>query len=122
MLKELDRHLGIVIVLDLDVDIAKKRMIGRLTCPNCGRVYNSVLEQNKPQKEGICDYCHSSLTKREDDNEETFNKRFHTYEEETKPLIEYYKNKGNLYHVDSGDMETTLNQIKQIIGGLYDNN
>ena len=123
LLKELNKSFGVVITLDLNKEIAMKRMIGRLTCPNCGRVYNSLLEGNRPQQEGICDACHHSLTKRADDNEETFNKRYDNYEKVTKPLIEYYENKGRLYHVDSGiNMETTLNQIKEIIGGLYDNN
>ena len=66
----------------------------------------------------ICDDCKSSLVKRSDDNEETFNVRFDTYMNETAPLIEYYQNKGNLYQIDSSkNPEEVYQEIKKV---LYD--
>ena len=119
MLKELNIKLGLVIVLDLDKEIAQKRIVGRRVCPNCGSVFNTLFASAKPQKEGICDNCGHKLVKRADDNEETFNKRFQIYEDETKPLIEYFKK--NVYHVNSNiDAEHTFKQIEKIIGGVYD--
>lgn len=121
ILKELNKALGIVIILDLDKEIAKQRIIGRVICQNCGNVYNELLKDTMPKEKGLCDNCHKSLIKRTDDNEETFNNRYETYEKETMPLIEYYENKGIAYHVNSGiNMITTFNQIKDIIGEVYD--
>ena len=51
--------------------------------------------------ENICDKCGSKLTVRSDDNEQTFEARYQAYLDNTLPLLDYYKNHGNLYHVDS---------------------
>lgn len=111
----------IVFILDLDKEISSKRMIGRLTCFNCGASYNDLFDDSKPKVEGICDKCGSKLTRREDDNIETFEKRYQTYLKETVPLIKYYEDKGLAYHVDSSvDADYTFSQIEKIIGGLYD--
>lgn len=121
LLLELKKEEGIVIVLDLDKNVAKQRIVGRLVCKNCGSVFNELLKDTMPKEKGICDNCQNTLTKRADDNEATFNKRYETYLKETKPLIDYYENKNIVYHVNSGiSMETTLNQIKDIIGEKYD--
>ena len=56
------------------------------------------------------------LVKRSDDNIETFTKRFNLYLEETKPLIDYYKNDNCLYVVDgSSDKMTIFNRIVEIL-------
>lgn len=121
LLKELNKEMGPVIVIQIEKDEAIKRMVGRRSCPNCGAVYNELIENIKPKQNGICDNCHSNLIKREDDNEDTFQKRFKTYEELTMPLIEYYEGKGNIHYIQSGiTPEETFEQIKQVIGGLYD--
>ena len=111
----------IVFILDLDKEISSKRMIGRLTCLNCGASYNDLFLDSKPKVEGICDKCGNKLTRREDDNIATFEKRYQTYLKETAPLIKYYEDKGLAYHVDSSvDADYTFSQIEKIIGGLYD--
>ena len=116
LLVKLGKDEGVVIVLDLDKEIAKKRIVGRRICPNCGAVFNDYIKEALPKVDNLCDYCHHSLIKRDDDNEDTFNKRYAIYENETKPLIEYYKNKGILYYVDSGvDIDYTFRQVQNII-------
>ena len=116
ILNELNKDLGIVILLDIDKEIAKKRITGRLSCPNCKSIYNELFEEMKPEKEGICNHCQLELTKRSDDNEETFEQRFETYLEKTYPLIEYYQNKGNLYTINSGiSKEYTTKEIEKIL-------
>lgn len=116
ILKAIDKELGIVIDLEITKDLAMKRTLGRMTCPKCGSIYNELIEESKPQQTGICDKCHQPLTKREDDNEKTFQQRFDTYIEKTKPLIEYYEQKGILYHVNSGeDKNTIFKEIEKII-------
>ena len=121
MLKDLNKDLGIIIVLDLAKEIAKKRITGRLVCPNCEKVYNELFEEKKPAQAGICDNCQSKLIKRADDTEETFESRYQTYINETQPIIDYYTNKTEIFHVDSGiNLETTTKQVKKILGDIHD--
>ena len=100
MLDELNLDLGYVIVLDVDKELLEKRIVGRVSCPKCGNVYNELIEESKPMQEGLCNNCHTKLVKRNDDNSESFKVRYETYLNTTKPLISYYESKGCLYHVD----------------------
>lgn len=118
MLKQNNTKIDAVIYLNLDKETAKKRIVGRVSCPKCGNVYNTMIDGMNSKVNMICDDCKSSLVKRSDDNEETFNVRFDTYMNETAPLIEYYQNKGNLYQIDSSkNPEEVYQEIKKV---LYD--
>ena len=101
--------------MDIDKEIAMQRITGRVSCPNCGTVYNEYYDTfNTP---GLCNKCHANLEKRSDDNVETFNQRFDTYITKTQPVIDYYKEKGVLHIVDSSiNKEYTFTQIERIIG------
>lgn len=117
LLESLNKELGYVILLDLDKETAKKRIVGRLSCKNCGTVYNELIEDTMPKNKGICDKCNIELSKRDDDNEEIFEERFNTYLKQTEPLINYYENKGCLYRVNSGvRKERIFEEIVRIIG------
>jgi len=117
LLESLNKELGYVILLDLDKETAKKRIVGRLSCKNCGTVYNELIEDTRPKNTGMCDKCNIELSKRNDDNEETFEERFDTYLKQTEPLINYYENKGCLYRVNSGvRKERIFEEIVRIIG------
>lgn len=117
LLESLNKELGYVILLDLDKETAKKRIVGRLSCKNCGSVYNELIEDTMPKNKGICDKCNIELSKRNDDNEETFEERFEIYLRQTEPLINYYENKGCLYRVNSGvRKERIFEEIVRIIG------
>lgn len=119
MLKKLNRELGIVIVLDIDKEVALKRIIHRRICPNCGAVFNDMFSDTKAKEAGICDNCGHKLIKRADDTEETYEKRYQTYLAQTEPVINYFKTR--VYHVDSSiNADYTFEQIEQIIGGVYD--
>lgn len=116
LLNKLNRSLGDVIYLDASKETTMKRIVGRLSCPTCGAVYNDQIEENKPKRFGTCDICNGSLRKREDDNLETFNKRYKTFMEETYPLVDFFKAKGCLFIVGSGiSKERTFNEIEKII-------
>lgn len=118
ILGELNKQLGVIIVLDLDRAIALKRIVGRLSCTTCGAIYNDMLSDMMPKQIGICDKCGSKLSKRSDDNETTFNTRYETYQTQTAPLIDYYQGKHLLYHVNSGiSKEYTFAAIEKIING-----
>lgn len=118
LLQEINKELGFVIYIDVDKELAKKRTLGRLSCSNCGSVYNDMIDESKPKNNGYCDKCNSALSKRSDDTEETFDIRFDTYIEQTKPLIDYYKDKGVLYTVDGSISKfITFEEIKKILNG-----
>lgn len=116
ILKEINKDIGIVIVLDIDKEVAKSRISGRYTCPKCGKIYNTNTEM-KPKNEGICDICNQKLTRRSDDNPDTYEERYNTYLEKTEPLISYYDNKGIVYHVNSSFSQfQTHEQVVKILG------
>lgn len=121
ILDEIKRNIGIVIVLDIDKEIAKSRISGRYSCPECGKVYNINNVEMTPINEGLCDSCNIQLTRRTDDNPETYEERYNTYIEKTEPLVSYYNKKGILYHVNaSGSSEETHRQVVEILGEQND--
>ncbi len=112
MLEELGKPINYVFYLTIDKDLALKRTCGRATCTNCGQIYNLKFPETMPSKPMTCDECGSPLFVRQDDNEETFLKRFDTYISETEPVSTYYKNKKLLFYVNSGiNKDITFNQI-----------
>ena len=95
--QELDTRLGwvtrplqLALHFVLDSNILVKRTTGRIVCRDCGAIYN--LHFSRPEKRGICDQCESSsLGQRSDDNEKSVRRRLEAYENETAPLIAYYR-------------------------------
>ena len=91
--KTLDAITKIDAILLLDVPdwIIIERLSSRRICRNCGTVYN--VRFLKPKVEGICDKCGGPLYQRSDDNPEVIKKRLQVYQEQTSPLLEYFKEK-----------------------------
>lgn len=89
-----------LIVLDLEVpdSMIVKRAVGRLTCGDCGKIYNTYF--SPPDKENLCDLCGITLTKRADDTAEVVQERLKVYHEQTKPVETFYDKKGLLKRVD----------------------
>lgn len=115
LLQELNLNNYEVIYLDLPFEEALKRALGRLTC-SCGASYNIYYENLAPKEEGICDKCGKELTKRCDDNEESFKVRFDTFINNTKPIKEYYENKNKLHIIDAlASNEEITDKIKEIL-------
>ncbi|HCC07400.1 MAG TPA: adenylate kinase [Clostridiales bacterium] len=85
-----------------------ERIIGRRVCKNCGETYH-VLHQ-KPQNEQHCDVCGTELTQRKDDTEETLNNRIREYEEQTKPLIGFYEERGILITINAEDIKESITE------------
>ena len=111
--------MGEAIDYAIDVDVPDEnivsRMSGRRACLTCGATYHVAFAP--PAKEGICDVCGAKLVLRDDDKPETVQKRLAVYHEQTKPLIDYYKEKGVLHSVDgTKDMEEVFQSITEILG------
>ena len=116
ILEEVQSSVDVVIYLELDEENAMKRALGRATCPKCKKGYNIYLEGFKPQVDGICDNCGSTLETRSDDNEETFKSRFQTYINSTSPLLEFYRAAGLLQNINSlQDKNKIFEEIESVI-------
>lgn len=105
-----------VISIEVDEEELVTRLTGRRTCknPNCGMMYH--IKFNPPKKEGVCDKCGSELYQRDDDNETTVRSRLATYNQATKPLIDYYRNKGLLRPIQGvGSIDDIFNKIVTIL-------
>mgnify|MGYP000892148591 CR=1 FL=1 len=117
MLKELNMELDAVINLTANEELLIKRITGRRVCKDCGAIYNVIF--NPTKVEGICDRCGGEIIQRKDDNLETVHNRLAVYEQQTKPLLDYYQEKGNLYNLNGEhDAVVVFEEIKKILGGL----
>jgi len=90
--------LPIVIQIDVDYNELFRRLAGRRTCPACSRIYNVHLQP--PRVDELCDVDGSKLVTRNDDREEVIRERLHAYEQQTRPVADYYRDKGRLVSVD----------------------
>jgi len=106
--------LPIVIRINVDYNKLLRRITGRRSCPVCGRIYN--VYSQPPRVADRCDVDGSTLVTREDDREEIIRERLVAYEQQTKPVAEYYERKGRLVSVD-GDLpvDQVTEQIFQVI-------
>ena len=113
--KEINRELTSVINLDVDESKLIERIISRRVCPSCGASYN--INTKKPSKEGICDSCGHELIQRKDDTKESFVTRLNAYNNQTKPLIEYYNANGLLKSVNGlNDIDVVFADIEKKLG------
>ena len=104
-------------VLDVNVpaEILVRRMVGRRVCKTCGATFH--VEFNPSKVAGVCDNCGSPLIQRADDTEATATNRLAVYDENTAPLLEYYK-KQNILKTVNGDqsLEKVFEDIKVVLG------
>ncbi len=103
------------IQVDVPRDELVKRLTGRRSCPVCGEIYN--IYSKPPKTEGVCDeHPDVNLVHRADDNEESVATRLATYDEQTKPLIDYYEKSGRLKKVNgTGEVEEIYTEIEKRI-------
>ncbi len=97
-LEDLGKELDAVVSLEVDADALVERLTGRRICKGCAKGYH--LRFDPPTIAGRCDLCGSELYQRDDDREETIRKRLTVYQEQTSPLIDYYRQKGLLISID----------------------
>ena len=104
----------IVIRLNVDYNQLLLRITGRRSCPTCGRIYNVHFQP--PRVDELCDCDGSKLVTRNDDRLEVIQPRWAAYEEQTRPVADYYERTGRLVSVD-GDlpMDEVTEQIFRII-------
>jgi adenylate kinase len=112
--REIGRPVELVVVITADKEELVKRISGRRVCPKCGNSYHLAFK--KPLVDGICDACGSELIQRKDDTIESLNVRLDAYENQTKPLVDFYKNKDLLKEVDGlQSIDKVFEDIKEIL-------
>ena len=100
VLAELGQPLDAAVLMDLDFDVLFKRLTGRRSCKNCGRIYNIYFLP--VPADGRCESCGGEeFVHRADDKEETIGRRLEVYRNETAPLVDYYRELGKLQVVDA---------------------
>ena len=103
------------IEVDIDRSELLKRLTGRRSCPVCGEIYN--VYSKSPKTDNVCDFHPDTpLTHRADDNEESVSIRLATYDELTRPLLDYYEKTGRLKKISGeGDLEEIYQELESLI-------
>lgn len=114
MLKENNMHLDCVVSLEVPNKVIIERIITRRVCSGCGAVFN--IKTSPPPENNICAICGGKIIQRSDDQEETILGRLKVYDEQTKPLKEFYSNLGILSEIDGdGSVEEISNRIIDLL-------
>ncbi|MBU0495781.1 MAG: adenylate kinase [Chloroflexi bacterium] len=87
-----------VLYIDAPADVLLARLGGRWTCRQCGAVYHLLF--SPPRVAGRCDECGGELYQRADDTPETHRRRIAVYQEQTAPLVDWYKTRDLLTEID----------------------
>ncbi|MGI5485836.1 adenylate kinase [Microtetraspora malaysiensis] len=99
MLAEFGAGLDIVLELVVDDEEVVRRLAGRRTCRQCGKVWH--VDFDPPSVADVCDACGGELFQRDDDREETIRRRLEVYQEQTSPLVNFYSDEGILVRVNA---------------------
>jgi adenylate kinase len=112
--KEQDKEIQ-AIEVDVPRDELMRRLTGRRSCPVCGEIYNVYTKP--PKVDNVCDFHpEASLNHRADDYEESVATRLETYDEKTKPLLDYYEQTGRLKKISGeGDLEEIYRELESLI-------
>lgn len=106
LLSERRQHISRVLFINAPKEVLIERLGHRMTCTQCGTVYNSV--SKLPKKDGVCDLDGSPVIQRSDDTPETQLKRIEVYLEQTMPLVEYFQQRGLLVTIQG---EQTIDRV-----------
>ena len=115
LLNKINASVNNVINIEVPSQDIIDRITGRRVCKNCGASYH--VSFNPSAVKDICDRCGGPLIQREDDTENTVRKRLAVYENQTKPLVEYYSKKGLLCNINGKqDIAKVFKDICSILG------
>ena len=118
LLAELKQPLDAVVQLEATSAELVRRISGRRTCADCGRVFNVL---TSPPPTGAAAMCPKTgaphrLMQRPDDNEATVAERLRVYEEKTRPLIAFYQSRGLLRAIDAeGELDAVTRRLGQAL-------
>ncbi|QPM69370.1 adenylate kinase [Atribacter laminatus] len=117
LLKEIGIQLNLVLYFDVDRDEVIERLSARRICEKCQTPYNMV--SKPPKNDEICDICQGRVVQRPDDRPEVIMNRLNTYEQQTKPLIDYYRSQSILKVVTSkGSIDDVFQQVQKVLESI----
>jgi len=111
LLAKLGEKLDCALELDMPRDVIIDRLTTRRTCTNCGEIYN--IKFKPPRVDGVCDACGSAIVQRDDETVEAIENRLQVYNEQTAPLVEFYRDEGLLVSVPTSELEPVMAAIKE---------
>lgn len=114
ILNEKGQQLDRVINVTVSRSEVVRRLSGRRSCPKCQAVFHA--ESAPPKREDVCDRCGATLVQRNDDRNETVETRLTVYDEQTAPLIAYYRQRGLLSELDG---DGPIEQVQQRLVDLF---
>ncbi|MGH9412322.1 MAG: adenylate kinase [Terriglobales bacterium] len=91
----------IVIYLTVGYNDLYRRLLGRRSCPKCGRIYNDFTQ--RPRQAGVCDLDQSPLVQRKDDDPAVIRERLSAYEQQTLPLVNFFRRRGRLLQISGAE-------------------
>lgn len=111
---------GMRVAAALNLAVPEEELLGRLTgrriCRDCQAPYH--VRFNPPLREGVCDRCGGELYQRADDSEATVRRRLEVYQEQTAPLIAYYRGQGLLREADGlGPVDVVTERLVLALAG-----
>jgi len=102
--------------LAVEAEEVVRRIASRRTCRNCGAIYNTGGKM--PRVAGKCDVCGSEVVARPDDAEDVVRQRLVAYEQQTRPLVEFYRQRGRLVELDGAkDVPTVQRELLAALEG-----
>ncbi|MFH1787248.1 MAG: adenylate kinase [archaeon] len=104
-------EMDLIINMDVTEEVIIERLCSRICCSKCGKIYN--LRGMNPKQEGVCDDCEGEIIQRDDDKPKVIQERLRVYRENTEPLIDFYKNKGNIIDIVCANPEQTPDETFQ---------
>lgn len=114
LLGQLGKPIDLALLIDVDVDTIMQRLFGRRTCVSCGASYNIFYAP--PKMDGRCDECGGRLRRRSDDNEETIGNRLRTYEMQTLPVVDYYREQEILRQIQGvGEPDDVFRAVLKVV-------
>jgi adenylate kinase len=114
-LREMGRDLDAVIYLRVPEEEIQRRLAGRRTCVACHAVYH--VDTMPSEKEDVCDKCSGDLIRRDDETPEVIHTRLEVYEEQTRPLLDFYRRQELLREIDGTiGVDNVVREIERLVG------
>ncbi len=110
LLADMGETLDCAVEIDVARDVILDRLTTRRTCTGCGEIYN--VKSNPPAVEGVCDKCGEPVVQRDDETEEAISNRLNVYNDQTAPLVGFYKDEGLLLSVEATSSDAVIDAIK----------
>ena len=110
LLEKMGEKLDAAVEIDVPRDVILDRLTTRRTCTGCGEIYN--VKANPTKVEGVCDKCGEPVVQRDDETEEAISNRLNVYNDQTAPLVGFYKEEGLLLSVNATSSDAVLEAIQ----------